>query len=491
MAIDIVNYKEKYRPQYHFTPVKNWMNDPNGMVYYQGEYHLFYQHHPESNVWGPMHWGHAVSKDMLHWQHLPIALEPDQNGAIFSGSAVVDKNDSSGFFDGGEGLVAIFTHADNYPDSDRPRQRQSIAYSKDKGRSWQMYEGNPVLVDENYTDFRDPKVYWFEEFQKWIMVLVAGDHARFYSSKNLKDWDYLSSFTGGTTAGVWECPDLFKIAVEGSDEFKWILEIDINPGGPQGGSGAQYFVGEFDGTNFINDNSHDKVLWLDYGKDYYAGVSWDNIPEEDGRRLWLAWMSNWQYANKVPTSTWRSAMTIPRSLKLKKDSKGYTLLQTPVEELKQIRKAAVSWKDIIIDEGKNILKEIKGKCLEIKAEFEIMDAREFGFKVRKGENEETRVAYNVLKEEVFIDRRDSGEVDFQQDFAGVHQALIKPEENCLQMHIFVDWSSLELFVNDGEISITDLIFPDPESEGLELYTKEGKVKIKSLEVYKLKSVWGN
>lgn len=488
-------YQEKYRPQFHFSPIKNWMNDPNGLVYYQGEYHLFYQYNPEGTTWGPMYWGHAVSENLVHWEHLPIALEPDHNGMIFSGSVVVDWHNSSGFFNDGHGLVAVFTHADSYSDTGRLRQRQSLAYSNDKGRTWVMYEGNPVLCDEDITDFRDPKVYWFEEFEKWIMILVAGDHIRFYGSKNLKNWEYLSGFYGGSTDGVWECPDFFKLPVEGTDDYKWVLEVDVNPGGPYGGSGAQYFIGNFDGNRFINDNPDDTVLWLDYGKDYYAGVSWSNVPESDGRRLWIAWMSNWQYANKVPTSSWRSATTFPRELTLKQYPEGIRMLQCPINELEKLRKKESHWQDVLVGDNLHLLNDQKASCFELVAEFEldyVSDsdlAHEFGFKVRKSKDQETVIGYNTIENNIFVDRINSGKSDFNEGFPGIHSANLYPEDGKVKMHILVDWSSVEVFGNNGKISITDLIFPDEGSDGIEIYCINGRVMLKNLEINYLDSIW--
>lgn len=489
METKLVDFKEKYRPQFHFTPEENWMNDPNGMVYYQGEFHLFYQYHPNNNVWGPMHWGHAVSKDLIHWDHLPIAMEPDHNGAIFSGSVVVDKKDSSGFFDGSEGLVAIFTHADTYPDSDRPRQRQSLAYSNDNGRNWKMYEANPVLSNEKFSDFRDPKVYWLDSHNKWIMVLVAGDHVRFYDSHNLKEWNYLSSFSEGNKKGVWECPDIFKLPVEDKDESKWILSVDVNPGGPQGGSGSQYFIGDFDGEKFINENSKDEIKWLDYGRDYYAAVSWDNIPEEDGRRLWIAWMSNWDYANQVPTTPWRSAMTIPRELKLKKDKEDYKLIQKPVAELKEIRGELFHWENESIEKNKNILSAIKAKSFELKTDLNLKTCNDFHFTLRKGKSEKTIVGYNKKQHKFYLDRRKSGEDDFHENFAEIHELPLELNDDSLKLQIFVDWSSIEVFINNGEKTVTDLIFPKEESDSLELKVEQGTLKINNLDLYKLDSIW--
>ncbi len=294
---------EQHRPHFHFTPESMWMNDPNGMVYYEGEYHLFYQHHPDDVVWGPMHWGHAVSTDLVHWEHLPIALYPDEYGYIFSGSAVVDWKNTSGFGSKhNPPLIAIFTYhdVDGEQAGNNDYQTQGIAYSIDKGRSWTKYENNPVLPNPGIKDFRDPKVIWYEPDQKWIMTLAAHDNVRFYSSPNLKDWIFESEFGKGIGAhgGVWECPDLFPMELDGTQ--KWVLLVSLNDGGPNGGSGTQYFIGDFDGKTFINDNSKNQILWLDYGRDNYAGVTWSDIPDEDGRRIFMGWMSNWSYAEVVP-----------------------------------------------------------------------------------------------------------------------------------------------------------------------------------------------
>lgn len=305
---------DRFRPGFHFSPPTSWANDPNGLVYYEGSYHLFYQYHPYSNKWGPMHWGHAISEDLIHWQHAPIALFPDEHGAIFSGCCVVDWNNSSGLFKDSHGLVAIFTHADIHPETGQPRQRQSLAYSSDKGQTWQKYNGNPVLAENDLIDFRDPKVFWHAQSKRWIMAIVAGDHVRFYASDNLREWSLTGKFgrEEGSHDGVWECPDLFQLPADDTGRSKWVLIISIgdNPNCPEG-SRTQYFIGEFDGKTFINDNPSDHILWLDYGRDNYAGVTWSDIPEQDGRRVIIGWMSNWKYANETPTYSWRGAMTLP------------------------------------------------------------------------------------------------------------------------------------------------------------------------------------
>ncbi|NOU76707.1 glycoside hydrolase family 32 protein [Paenibacillus sp. LMG 31458] len=486
-------YQEKYRPQFHFTPETNWMNDPNGLVYYEGEYHLFYQFHPHGSTWGPMHWGHAISKDLVSWEHLPIALFPDHNGYIFSGSAVIDWNDTSGFFNGGSGIVAIFTHADTYPDSDRPRQRQSLAYSADSGRSWTTYEGNPVLTDEGITDFRDPKVFWHEPSGKWIMILAAGNCVRMYFSSNLKEWTFASVFghEAGSHAGVWECPDLFELPVdEDPDKTKWVMIVSIgNAEEYAEGSRTQYFIGHFDGIQFINENDSATTLWLDHGRDNYAGVTWSDIPKEDGRRVFIGWMSNWKYANQTPTEVWRSAMTIPRVLALRSMPEGTRLVQTPVSDLETLRLEKLEWSDLTLTPNNNILSDISGKKFEMIAKFELDSAAEFGFKVLKSEGQETVIGYDTAAQTLFIDRTRSGAADFCGHFPCKHAAALLPIHNRIKMHIFVDWSSVEVFGNDGILAMTDQIFPDHSSTGLEVYAKEGSVKLVSLMMFPLQPIY--
>lgn len=487
-------YKEAFRPQFHYSPPSQWLNDPNGMVFYEGEYHLFYQYHPESNLWGPMHWGHAVSTDLVKWEHLPIALKPDHNGFIFSGSAVVDWKDSSGFFDGGTGLVAMFTHEDTNPDTGSSRQRQSLAYSRDKGRTWTMYMGNPVLEDSRFVDFRDPKVFWDEPRQRWAMLLVAGDRVIFYSSPDLVEWTLCSEFgeKEGSHAGVWECPDLFELPVNGNAKHtKWVLIVSIgdDPNCPEG-SRTQYFVGAFDGTRFVNDSSPDTLLWLDHGRDNYAGVTWSDIPKQDGRRLLIGWMTNWKYARTAPTEAWRGAMTIPRTLELKDTREGIRLLQNPIDELKALREPLFGLQNTELAPGNNPLQGFRGDSLEIEAEIELQDSLEFGFKVRTSANEGTIVAYDSENGSLFIDRSRSGITDsVHAQFPCRHHADLDPSNNRIKLRIYVDWSSVEVFGNEGEVVMTDLIFPDPSSAGLELYTRGGKVNIISLQVYHLRSIW--
>ncbi|MDQ6421708.1 glycoside hydrolase family 32 protein [Paenibacillus sp. LHD-117] len=480
------------RPQYHFTPEANWLNDPNGMVYFEGEYHLFYQHHPDSSVWGPMHWGHAVSKDLVHWEHLPIALYPDHNGTIFSGSAVVDSNDTSGFFGGEPGLVAVYTQTEMIPGSDASKQRQSIAYSKDKGRTWIPYPGNPVLEDERYPDFRDPKVFWHEQTEQWIMVLAAGDRLFLYRSPNLIDWTFASEFGAeeGSHDGVWECPDLFELPVEGGDgASKWVLIVSIgdNPSCPEG-SRTQYFIGEFDGLSFTNEHSADTVLWLDYGRDNYAGVTWSDAPGTESERLLIGWMNNWKYANQIPTVGWRGAMTLTRKLTLRQEREGVRLVQQLVDAIRQLRLSGSQWKDERINESRDLIVGQCGRQLELEAEFELGTAAEFGIKLHAGGGQ-TVVGYDVRTGQLFIDRTESGILDFHAEFGCRHGAPLEAKDRLIKLTLWLDRSSLEVFANDGGLVMTDQLFPLEGEDGLELYAVGGDVHLRSLRLYPLQSIY--
>ena len=484
------SYMETYRPQFHFTPQKNWMNDPNGPVYLDGEYHLFYQYNPFGDKWGHMSWGHAVSTDLVHWQHLPVALSEEDGIMIFSGSAVVDEKNTSGFGQNGKpAMVAIYT---GYRPADK-MQAQYIAFSTDRGRSWTKYSGNPV-IDIKSTEFRDPKVFWYEPTKRWIMVVaLSAEHKlRFYSSPDLKQWTPLSEFgPAGATGGVWECPDLFELPVDGDPAHtRWVLIVNMNPGGVAGGSGAQYFIGSFDGTRF-QPESKDQTRWVDYGKDFYAVTSWSNTPRDDGRRLWIGWMNNWQYGQEIPTSPWRSAQTIPRAVALKTYKDGIHLSQMPIAELQRLRGANYQLSDKVVAEGSDPLagQAVAGKTLEVIATFEMDTASEFGLKVRKGANEETVIGYDVSTAQLFIDRSKSGQVDFNPQFPGRHSGPLPDEQRRIKLHLFVDWSSVEVFGNDGRAVITDRIFPSNDSDGVALYAKGGAVKLVSLDIWPLQSIW--
>ncbi len=488
-------YQEPYRLAYHFSPEKNWMNDPNGLVYYQGNYHLFYQYNPTGTRWGHMSWGHAVSKDLVHWEHWPVALEMEDSTMIFSGSAVVDQHNSSGLCQAPDSscLVAIYTaHTDSI-------QNQAIAYSHDRGRTWTKYKNNPVL-DEGMKDFRDPKVFWHEKERKWVMVvaLPREKKVRFYESHNLIQWNMMSEFgPEGFVDGIWECPDLFELEVEGTGQRKWVLLVSYNA--DLTGSAMQYFTGDFDGKSFQNDNTNDLVLTLDYGRDFYAGVTWNQVPDQ--RRLLIGWFNNWMYANDIPTSTWRSAQSIVRELQLKEFPEGIRLIQRPIPALQALRQAHKHEENITIKEGDNFLslENIQGKQLEIIAEFvyEAIDtpseanalASEFGIKVFKGDKQETIIGYDVASQSLFVDRTQSGDTTFTEGFVAKTVGLMPAEEGTIKMHIFVDRSSIEVFGNDGYIVMSNRIFPDPQKDAVDIYTTGGMVTLKSLDIWELQSIW--
>ncbi|WP_074961968.1 PfkB family carbohydrate kinase [Paenibacillus sp. LC231] len=482
---------ERFRPGIHFSPPSHWMNDPNGLVYFEGEYHLFYQHHPFSNQWGPMHWGHAITQDLIHWQHEPIALYPDEHGAIFSGCCVVDFNNSSGFFAGTRGLVAIFTHADTCPETGQPRQRQSLAYSSDKGRTWHKYEGNPVLTEPDLVDFRDPKVFWHAQSERWVMAIVAGDHVRFYGSENLRDWLLTGEFghEEGSHDGVWECPDLFELPIDDSGRSKWVLVISIgdNPSYPEG-SRTQYFIGEFDGNTFINDNSPDHIMWLDYGRDNYAGVTWSDIPKQDGRRVIIGWMSNWKYANETPTGAWRGAMTLPRVLSLANRDEGIVLTQMPVVEIEQLRKESRNWNILTVTPDSPYMLKTKEDLLEIEANIDIRSAGEVQIKIQSSGQSETIIGYNPESQWLFIDRSKSGMTDFHASFACKHGARLVPDNGKIKLRIWQDRNAVEVYANEGLVVLTDQIFPDAPVNEISISTESGQVVLNSLHVHALQSI---
>nr|WP_220465194.1 glycoside hydrolase family 32 protein [Colwellia sp. MB02u-9] len=503
-----VSYSDQYRPQFHFTPKENWMNDPNGMVYYQGEYHLFYQYHPESTVWGPMHWGHAISKDLVHWEQFPIALYPDELGTIFSGSAVVDWNNTSGLgTTENPPLIAIYTyHSHELENIGRNDfQTQAIAYSLDKGRTWEKYSQNPVLPNPGIRDFRDPKVSWHEESQKWIMVLAQADHIGFYSSTNLIDWKLESTFgkEWGVHAGVWECPDLIKMPIEGTSEFKYALIVSINPGGPNGGSATQYFVGDFDGKTFtLTDDFKEDVkqvigkdgivesgVWLDYGTDNYAGVTFSDVPKNDGRVLFMAWMSNWQYANQVPTEAWRSAMTIPRSLKLDNSLSGLRITSQPVEELNKLVKNKQHHGNLTSEKKYELITASdSSKLYRLELDVVPLDANLIDLVFANQLGEKSILTIKVNEGVINFDRTHSGKVDFEQGFPSIQKALTTKNLLKYTLDIYVDHSSFEIFINNGKTVITSIVFPSIPYSNVSI---EGNTifNIDNLTISELKSIW--
>ncbi len=492
-------YQEAHRPQFHFSPPGQWMNDPNGMVYYDGEYHLFYQHYPDSNVWGPMHWGHAVSEDLVHWENLPIALYPDSLGYIFSGSAVVDENNTSGLGAGGQGpLVAIFTYhdPDRVEDGTDTHQTQAIAYSNDRGRTWTKYEGNPVVPNPGIRDFRDPKVFWHDQTGRWVMIFAALDRVRIYTSTNLIDWTFASEFgeDAGSHGGVWECPDLFELPVEGSNETRWVMLLSINPGGPNSGSATQYFIGDFDGQAFTLEAPQEGAWWIDYGRDDYAGVTWSDVPESDGRRIFIGWMSNWDYANVVPTYAWRSAMTLPRTLHLRRTSSGLRLASLPVEELQTLRGPSADLQAMPV-EGSVILEdigEISPSQMELTLEWSMPEgfAGKLGVELSNPEGESYRVGFDAAKGIYYSDRQEAGPNDFSDVFAAVHSGPRWEEGENLNMHLFFDTASAELFADGGSTVLTDIYFPTTPFQQVAIFA-EGDEGVRLLQgkAYSLESIW--
>lgn len=435
--------REQYRPIYHHTPAYGWMNDPNGMFYKDGVWNLYFQHNPYGSQWENMTWGHSTSTDLVHWKYEGDAVEPDALGTVFSGSAVVDMENTSGFGKGA--VIALYTSAGE-------SQTQSLVYSTDNGKTFHKFEGNPVITS-NVPDFRDPHVFWNEDIKKWNMILAAGQHMEIYSSDNLKDWKYESSFGEkyGNHGGVWECPDLMKMKVRGTDKEKWMLICNINPGGPFGGSATQYFVGDFDGHKFTCDSKPEVTKWMDYGKDHYATVTFDNAPE--GRHVAIAWMSNWQYANQVPTQQYRSGNSIPRDLGLF-EYKGETYCSVvPSPEMTAARSKKAGKK---LTESCEMVVNLKGNAT---------------ITLSNDKGEKVVMNYDAKAETFSMDRTKSGKMDFSKDFVAVTKAPTYGKIS--QLRIFIDKSSIEALDADGKMSMTNLVFP---SKPYNKVTVKGKGK---------------
>lgn len=472
--------RETYRPVYHHTPVYGWMNDPNGMFYKDGVYHLYFQYNPYGSMWGNMTWGHSTSTDLTHWTYEGTAIVPDAWGAIFSGSCVVDKDNTAGFGKGA--VVAFYTSAKSTPWGDI--QSQSMAYSLDNGKTFIKYEHNPILTSTE-RDFRDPKVFWYAPGKHWVMMLAVGQEMQIYSSGNLKEWKKESSFGAmqGAHGGVWECPDLVEVAVEGSKEKKWVLICNLNPGGPFGGSAAQYFVGSFDGKKFVNE-SPTQTKWLDWGKDNYATVTWSNAPA--GRCIALGWMSNWQYANNVPTTQYRSANTLARDLTLYRAGGELYLKSKPSPEIK---KARAEEKKISTFEVKgnyevaSLLADNKG-AYEIEMTIENKGTSKIDFSLMNEKGEKVAMYYDVVRKQFVMDRSASGIVGFSRDFPAV---TVAPVRNTDQIHLrlFIDRSSVEAFGEDGGYVMTNLVFPAEPYNRMVFSSDKGSYIVKSMNVYRL------
>jgi fructan beta-fructosidase len=511
-AAETPSYQEPWRPQFHFTPAKNWMNDPNGMVYHNGEYHLFYQYNPFGDKWGHMSWGHAVSPDLVHWEHLPIALQEENGVMIFSGSAVVDEHNTSGFGAGGRPpMVAIYTGHH----TDRPLQNQHIAFSNDRGRTWTKYSGNPVL-DLGKADFRDPKVFWHEPSGRWIMVVSLPVERRvsFYASPNLREWTHLSDFgPAGAVKGIWECPDLLPVRVEGRSarESRWVLVVNVGAGAPAGGSGCQYFVGTFDGQTFQPDPgtvpdpgfgpatdpkalSHGQVeaaLWADWGRDFYAAVSWSGVPGRDGRQVWLGWMSNWEYAQDVPTSPWRSAMTVPRDLRLRSTSGGYRLIQTPVKELSQWRRPLGRWRRGTVAEANAWFSRqgmVEGP-VELALTLKKLGKGDTTLRLLGSAGEVLTLRVLPAVGRLRVDRTRSGRTEFHAKFPGEYEAPVRLEDDILQLSLLIDTSSVEVLAQNGEVALTTLVFPKGSGRQFEIESAAPGLRVEGVELNGLPSIW--
>ena len=505
-----------YRPSYHFTPLYGWMNDPNGMVYKDGEYHLYFQYNPYGSKWGNMHWGHAVSKDLVHWEHLDPAIARDPVGHIFSGSSVIDKKNTAGF--GKNAIIAIYTN-----NSVNHDEVQCIAYSNDNGRTFTKYEGNPVLTPfDGLKDFRDPKVFWYEKGKCWYMIVSADKETRFYKSKNLKKWTYVSAFGKGLGQQPcqYECPDFFQLPVNGDKKkMKWVMTMNINPGCWFGGSATEYFVGDFDGKKFTCPDAHD-VKWLDWGKDHYATVTFSNTGD---RVLGITWMSNWQYANLTPFKQNRGANGLPRELKLYEKNGKYYISEDVAPEVYALRKDTKNVADASVSDEKMLA----GVAANMEGAFEIEadvtpDANGIaGIEISNNKRERTMIYFDMKQGKVVMDRTESGLSDFgkqsvphdielawdkqlaaegkqparitnsinyKNDFALATWAplsLCEDGKKTYHVDIFVDKSSVELFVDGGRIAMTNLVFPVAPYENVKLYTQGGKAEFKNLKVHKL------
>jgi fructan beta-fructosidase len=462
--------KDNYRPIYHYTPPKNWVNDPNGMVYLDGEYHLFYQYNPFGDKWGHMSWGHAVSKDLKTWETLPLALPEFTNAdgdttMIFSGCAIVDSSNTSGFFEKGfkKGLVAIFTSH-----IEKKAQHQSLAYSSDKGRTWKYYDKNPVL-DIGLKDFRDPNVFWYAPKNKWIMSVVKALEytIQFYESANLKDWKLLSEFgkTGDVTK-IWECPSMLKVPVEGSNESKWV--VMVSSGHRQKNYLAmQYFVGDFDGTKFTS-QKQESILYVDEGKDFYAAIPFYNLPDSHKKPVIMGWLNDWEYAREIPSTGYRGGFSVPRELSLYLENGTYKLKQSPILS-DDIPTETIELK---VDDAINSkLATSSNNSYRLQLTINLLGSKGFDLNILKNEGEKSILSYDTATETLSFDRTQSGTVDFHKRFSSIESMTVKPENNQLKLDILVDKSVVEIYANNGKKVLTDLVFPTKENGQIEIVWK--------------------
>jgi fructan beta-fructosidase len=475
-------YSEQYRPRFHFSPVTNWTNDPNGLVYHKGKYHLFYQHNPFGNVWGHMTWGHAVSKDLIHWLHLPIAIPEEKDTMIFSGTCVVDNNNTSGFGKPGTTpMVAIYTaHIEGV------NQSQHLAYSLDDGLTWTKYNKNPIL-DLHKKDFRDPKIFWYEPKRYWVMSLMFPvEHmVQFYSSGNLKEWKHLSDFgPAGDTSGVWECPDLTQVPVDGvkgKGQKKWLLQMSMN-------ASMQYFVGEFDGVTFKNENPPDRTFRPDYGPDYYAAIAYGQLPVA-ALPTAVGWVNNWNYANDIPTTPWKGAMSLPRTLSVKKINGEWILIQQPVKAIDEQRKMV--YKDFMVGFHNSMKLPVMSQQCEIDFSLGVLDSDTGGVRIATGHDHYVEIGYDAGRKVLYLDRSKTTNQSFNKSFEKLSRFEIPYTPNgSLQLRIFFDHSIVEVFVNKGERVFTAQFFPDEKDNGIEIFsTSKHAAGVGHCYVYAINSVW--
>jgi fructan beta-fructosidase len=488
------NATSQWQPKIHFNAPPNWINDPNGPIVLNGEYHLFFQTNPSGDEWGHMSWGHATSPDLVHWKHLPIAIPEEKGTAIFSGSTVEDRDDTSGLCDNGgkkasSCLVAIYTAAS------AEKQTQNLAYSGDGGATWTQFSGNPIL-DLGLKDFRDPKVFWHQTSKSWVMVVALSNQhkVQIYRSTDLRKWVLASEFgPAGAIGGVWECPDLFELPVYDQDGnpagTHWVLSVNVNPGGPAGGSGDQYFVGQFDGSRFIEDHPDSGPHWVDWGKDFYASTSFSNTDLD--HRIWIAWMDNWQYASKLPSLPGRGEMTLARQIYLYQpppfppptpSQEPLLLVQHPVLGMPADKRytamfGAPRFETVDKANARIAAKKLAGDVYRLRFTLAPGDASEAGVRLRRSTldpnepaSEETVVGVDMSKGTVFVDRTHSGKADWSADFpVRVSAPLKHPQSNAIPIEIVVDNNSIEVFAESGETVLTDLIFPAASSQGLAFY----------------------
>lgn len=474
------------RPIVHYAAGEGWLNDPNGLVFADGVYHLFYQYNPRGTTWGNISWGHATSQDGVRFEEQPVALAATDDEFVFSGSAVRDDANSSGLGQSGTPpLVAVYTRADR---SDGI-QAQALASSTDGGRTWTRTPGGPVL-DIGSREFRDPKVFWHEPTQRWVMAVARSDlrQVSLYGSTNLREWSHLSDFgPTGATGGVWECPDLFPLPVDGDPtRQRWVLIASLNPGGPAGGSGAQYFVGEFDGTRFVADEPSQEPRWLDHGPDFYAPVSWNDQPGDEQRIV--GWMSNWRYAERTPAGKWRGAMSVPRRLELRSRDGRDILVQQPVGEFERLRRDLVARRGVDVGPGLGSVEVAPGgRAVEVDTTVTLAPSGRVDVTVRFGPTDKATVSYDAARQEIALDRTGAGRVNFHPEFAAVYRAPLASRDGQVRLRIVVDTTSVEVFGGDGDVVLTAQIFPSADAEPVVDVTADTPARIDRLDAWRLDS----